>query len=753
MIKNDITEVVILENTRPLYTAVENLHRNFLATLDDQALDVAERLRKLEGFLKSPGLLQGGNNHPCTAFLGFLSSESDDAAQTARDLLRLYDALYYLSIESLDRVQYPDAFEQLCNCMRRNMDSKVCYLLYSQRNHIELLSTSVFPDTMVIGADKPDVPTQLTLNDFNEIRRHIHRVRALKSNDQDEHTWSIADTIYHPKVGDHQLLVMVIDFPRYPRDSWKDEYIYIIFQRATPFPAYAPKPAESTGVDDAAWKNWHRLICQCRNVLFLRNHILEQCMRKLYVLMSSQRSYQYVKRLAPKGTPLRILHLTDLHITENLQPQMKKFLDILEERKVRAAKSAEKMKAQNEKNGNTAGAKPDAETVDLIVITGDVIQASSSAGIMEERYRLAARFIREVAAKLWSEEHLVRTDWRKRIIIVPGNHDYATMNELQSMSLPGELRSTGLGYPARKDGGPMVKFAYYINFLCDLLGMDINEMVANDLNEARRYQQMGLTVYGINTVSEIGPLRNNKVSIKLDAVRGLIKTPEARNRFNLILSHHSPFYKPDYLMDRYGVWDMGIPEDRQRGWITEFSAAMDRFDSSQKGETDQQDYRDSLIGLRKKIVEEMEKNNQPVENSSYDLLWDISGAIRSLEEYTGFSERLSLLHHTISRERQMMARDEHLLQEAFRELMRQIGFHLCLSGHTHRFDYHLDTDFFRELDKTEILCVEGDRMFSGDRITYGIVEVSLDKPRKRRVQWNGYTDKNFAIQRACKSTF
>lgn len=698
MIQTDIRDVVRLENTRPLYSAVENLHRGFLMGHNTPA-DIDLRPEAIKSFCTDELTAAEKPNHPYANFRQFLckdfalsNSHADDKAlaDTAANLLCLYDALDCLGSESLPQEEYPDVFEYLCNSMRRIMDSSVCYLLYSQRNHIELLSTSVFPESMVSlksPEEKPDRP--LTENDFHRIRRHIHRIRSGRAGAEDKGSWSIADTVYHLDMGELNLITLVIDFPRYPKEQWKDEFLYLIFRQDKPFPT--PQSGD-----------WDRLILNLRNVLFLRNQLLEQCMCKLYILMAGQRSYQYVKRLSEPGKPLRILHLTDLHISEDTEEPMKQFLKLVEK----------------------------LPQVDLLAITGDVIQGSNSAGTMEDRYRQAARFIRQIAAKLWSTEgeKLVRTDWFKRILIVPGNHDYATMNDLQSMSLPGEPRATGLGYPARKDGGPMVKFAYYIKFLCDLLDLDITELVRNDLNESRRYLRMGLTVYGLNTVSEIGPLRTNKVSLNLDAVLPLVKAREPRNRFNLILSHHGPCYRLDYLMDRYGIWIKELSDETQQTWISKFANALEQFDSSPKTPEDQKTCSDILSKLQQEILK------YPVQRNSYDLLRDISTAIQALKEHPGFNERLSLLHHTLLRDRQMMEHDEKLLDDAFGELMRRIGFHMCLSGHTHAYR----SDFYRDpltKVKTQILCVEGDRMFDGDKIHYAIVEID---DQKHQVRWTGY---------------
>ena len=714
MIQTDIRDVVLLENTRPLYTAVENLHRGFLMK-HGTPTDIDQRPKTVKEFCDDALKAAEKPNHPYANFRQFLCRDfalsntptADEAlADTAANLLCLYDALDCLGSESLPQEEYPDVFEYLCNSLRRIMDSSVCYLLYSQRNHIELLSTSVFPESMVSlksPEEKPEKP--LTENDFHRIRRHVHRIRSGRAGAEDKSAWSIADTVYHLDMGDLNLITLVIDFPRYPKEQWKDEFLYLIFRQDKPFPTPPGRnPAAQRG-------DWDRLILNLRNVLFLRNQILEQCAPRLYILMAGQRSYQYVKRLSKPSEPLRIMHLTDLHISEGTDEPMEQFLELLEEHP---------------------------HQVDLLAITGDVIQGDNTAGTMEDRYRQAARFIRQIAAKLWSTsgengEKLVRTDWFKRIIIVPGNHDYATMNDLKSMALPDEPRATALGYATQKEGGTMVKFAYYIKFLCDLLDLDITELVRNDLNESRRYLRMGLTVYGLNTVSEIGPQRTNKVALNADAVLPLVKAREPRNRFNLILSHHGPCYKIDYLMDRYGIWIEGLRSETQIRWINDFTNALDRYDSSPKADDDRKECSDALTKLRRKIRKKLQEAG--LSQVPCTLLEHISKALQNLKNHR---EQLSDLQAKLLQDRKMMAEDQQFLDDAFRKLMRHIGFHMCLSGHTHAHS----SDFYPDPltpDKTQILCVEGDRLFSGAGIQYAIVEID---DRQHQVRWTGYTDES-----------
>lgn len=109
----------------------------------------------------------------------------------------------------------------------------------------------------------------------------------------------------------------------------------------------------------------------------------------------------------------------------------------------------------------------DGGPVDFLVITGDVAQGRSSAGDLERNYDCAAEVIRSLAFHIWSEDDggkFLRQDWKRRTIIIPGNHDYASMNELETQHGESHRASAG-GRPAAKEGSAMAKFTYYINFV------------------------------------------------------------------------------------------------------------------------------------------------------------------------------------------------------------------------------------------------------------------------------------------------
>ena len=71
MIQTDIRDVVLLENTRPLYSAVENLHRGFLMG-HGTPTDIDRRLKAIKSFCTDELTAAEKPNHPYANFRQFL---------------------------------------------------------------------------------------------------------------------------------------------------------------------------------------------------------------------------------------------------------------------------------------------------------------------------------------------------------------------------------------------------------------------------------------------------------------------------------------------------------------------------------------------------------------------------------------------------------------------------------------------------------------------------------------------------------
>lgn len=233
------------------------------------------------------------------------------------------------------------------------------------------------------------------------------------------------------------------------------------------------------------------------------------------------------------GTPLCVLHLSDLHVSKENEYAILNLITSHEK----------ELKKQNPQ---------------LLLITGDIAQGTGSAVDLEENYRCAGHVIHKIAEVLWTtadltDDHkILYGDWKKRIIIIPGNHDYSSMNELVASST---LRVTKLGTPTQRPGSPMSRYAYYIQFLQNFLDINSQQTIQNNLNSVIEYpgKALMLRFIALNSVAEVGPLRNNKVQLDGAYIKSLPKMTENDGFLNICLSHHTWCYTPDYFADRYGA--------------------------------------------------------------------------------------------------------------------------------------------------------------------------------------------------------
>lgn len=690
----DFSRVVFLENTQTIFSGIERLYELLPPeNRSDSYQDVVNRQWNAcfpngsSDALRSPRY-----QNPLYLFFRFLRDDPywkeqdniDDICKTsAAQMLALYDIVTDLS-KTTSKEKVPGQFDEFCSRMRDIMDSDVCYLLYSQRDHTELLSNSSFPAVMVSPPqnDKKLDYTLLGQTEFDSLRLFIQRTRK---NDSDFHKegstgWHLADTIYFSRKSDlyakgsrpntqQNLVAIVLDLPPSSGTGSQSEWIYIVFQYRDSVPDIEP------------------LLRRARNLLFLRKKITEHCAEHMYLLLIAQRTCHFIPRLNISENDddfkIRILHLTDLHLQpKNIAPALHFAKNIYSWEKANTSVGPQKVLRSPDSSEHS-----ETPLVDLLVITGDVVQANYSAGLLEKNYELAEDFIRALAANLWkTNSKYVRADWQKRIIITPGNHDYASMNELHAEAIPGAKRALGIGYPAKHEGGPMVKFAYYINFMSHLFHTDVSMLIQNHLNEMRCYRQLGLTVLSINTVSEVGPLRTNKVLMNPLAGKDLIHSTDLKNQFPLLLAHHTPNYKINYLMDRYWT-NCGRSFSEQQAWVKSFQICLEKI----QGFSETTDF-EKLNQNLKSIRENLDNLCKIITNRTsftlsnpekYDLLWDIVRTLESLKKPPYLNEQVLSLCRSVSADSEMATRDENLLRSCFKELFDAMHYQLVLGGHTH----------------------------------------------------------------------
>lgn len=621
--------------------------------------------------------------NPLTFYFDFLYKEwetarnsgvSFDVCTWSAQMLDLYRVIQNISVcDHPERIPY--YYEDLCNCLRALACSQMCYIVYCRGGDITPLATS--------SAKKGALDYEYDVTDFLRSQYQLNKLDDDNSGEWDRR--SVAKVIYkyvHKKTSTKggekafPTIVLTLKFPLLPQDN-VDEKFCIIFQMPE-LRTFRP--------DDEKLERLE--LAHMRNVLVFHSSLVEVLKENMYILITSQRTVQYVEPLC-NSSELVILHLTDLHVKEN---NFSEFQHAVE---------------------NIVSANEEEHPIDLLVVTGDIVQGQCTAGELEEHYELAHMLICQLAERLWGrDDNYMRGDWRKRIVIIPGNHDYAAMNELEVISQSGS-RSTSVGRPAQKEGGPMVKFAYYIQFVQKLLRIDVGEQIQNWLNHVYHYEQMRLTLLCLNTAAGSGPLRNNKVHID----RGFIDQVVNAHTFyqdstTICLAHHTTEYLADYAMDRYYSKKIFNP-DEMKTYIGEFEEIL-KLDPI----TDEIEISNRISKLRNVLEKRGLLSMEDV------LMTDVRYYQENFRDR--FNERCELTRMAMNRDRQMESADKESLRKSYQDLIKHARIKIILGGHIHVARYSIRSD-----------CFEGP-LFLRDGSNYGILTLKRDCALNEQHRWTQY---------------
>ncbi len=263
-----------------------------------------------------------------------------------------------------------------------------------------------------------------------------------------------------------------------------------------------------------------------RNIIFMRDNLEYVLSRDIVALQNMSTSAGYIKCL--NDNPV-VCHLSDLHVSPSTPTSLAPNADII-------------------------------TNADLLLITGDVVQGAYSATELIDNYNKAIIIIKQIVEAMWAVENTgrvingvfidkrIRADWKKRIVISVGNHDYASMNELQATN---KRRATTAGEPGDL-GTSMIKYSYFIHFLHNLLGKDIDYIIEYNMNEFINFDKLNLTVININTCDGVNPYRTNKVRIDNESVFNLVENKTPLDNV-IYMMHHTPMYNIDYVADIYYI--------------------------------------------------------------------------------------------------------------------------------------------------------------------------------------------------------
>ncbi len=226
-------------------------------------------------------------------------------------------------------------------------------------------------------------------------------------------------------------------------------------------------------------------------------------------------------------TKLNILHLSDLHIkSEQGKGFANKFL---------ANYYKTKLKDKNSKEFKS--------DIDFIVITGDAINAGNSSNEILNNYIEALKNI-EIIAK-----SILGNIWRKRLIVIPGNHDYGMISELKIDIVD---RSYNYSYTTNIDTREHEKFIFF-HLLFDGILLNNNYILGTDANfkdnlyylEEEDKEKTKIHFYQFNTACKANAIRSNKVYLELPKELNDL----SKDDISLFFMHHTPLFSIDYYID------------------------------------------------------------------------------------------------------------------------------------------------------------------------------------------------------------
>lgn len=426
--------------------------------------------------------------------------------------------------------ELPYLYEELCRILCGITGFQMCYLTYCHAgNYPEIFAQSGYHVELMMNGKlltpmRVDEIVRLARDKENELVSGIAKITTKK---------------------DCDYLVLFIPLIE---DRQSSDGFYIVFQS---------DKKKDIFLADKSKLGWTALR-KARDVLFLRQRLQEVLSRDYTVLINYRFDCSYVRSISKdnEGHP-SAMHISDLHIQQDMSEQSSNICKHI----VNALQKCE-----------TTGKL---DKIDLLIISGDIVDSrEANAPRMEQNYRYAEQLLNHIVSTLWADESgYLPHDWRRRIIVTTGNHDFASMNQYQAAQKGRVLTSA---IPADGESGTMSKFAYFIEFLIHYLDAPVDQLLYNDLNEVRFYQKLNLKVLVLNCSGSATPRRTNKMGINSEKVRELLErdtwksTGETiydekgvvfkREPFRLVIGHYSPQYELSYFLDKYDV----LP-----GWVWE----------------------------------------------------------------------------------------------------------------------------------------------------------------------------------------
>lgn len=688
-----IMKKLYLENTRVIFSGIENL-----AIEADENQDI-ERLRNAKRhsavYAYQSFILEQGNNDD-----GFWNRES----LLIKQMIKYFKVTKELC--KLTPEQLPYAYGFICTYIKEISGYEHCSLLYFHDRVAKCLSFSS-------GKPKNDPMSEADLNNLLNIATQDSNLSGDKAHEHNSAAAEMKETIIvyrdHAVSTDSgqklrkDILLLRIGFPQDDTHPTPNGRVCILL--------------EKEHASDEALINCNQPsladLTVARNILFLRDRLTTRLASDVYTLLDMRHEYgyilpyQYAKSLEDKASieqfkklpERKILHISDMHVSKVDKKSMQELIDAGPLRDMFISKPP-----------------------DLILITGDVAQGNTSAGNLEDNYTAAKEIIECLAYQVWGDGLLF--DWRRRILIVAGNHDYASMNELEAQS---SSRTTEFGKPARKDGGTMVKFAYYINFLRKLLRQNVGYLVDQDLNEVRAYDALGCSFTMLNSVAEASAIRNNKVHFSNSFINQLTEEradEQQQNNCSICLVHHTPLYTINYIYDRY--YD-GKIFNKKDYLVFDACERLLRFAKAYVGNKPNE-ISDCYNHLKKSYMElSVVKGSQ-----NAFLNQDIAYVLEHYEDR--HNERICQICTRVCNDYEMSITDANAYADAMKKMISKRRITYIFGGHYHKARTGIDIEcackiyesskFMQTEDAEEARCENGKKPPTVRNLHFGLLELN-----------------------------
>lgn len=564
----------------------------------------------------------------------------------------------------------PYIYEDLCFSISEVMECHSCYLLYYEKGEtVELVSrngysTNFGDDDLLSSMNIKDSNLDSLIKKFEYGKEEYEKGFFEKSVCCKTHIITDEIKIIKTVQPNNDAVIRhyfgVIRIPFYKNETKEEKnserYFFIVLEDFSRNNSKKIKLGKNT------------MIKRAQRIVFLRELLLIALKSNYAELIDFRYNCGYIKSIRDDKSMNRnseiylyphIMHISDLHIENvitkelDFSPELRHVID-------------------NKCQG-----------IDLLAITGDIINAGQNAKDAQDKYKNAKKVILEISKVLWAYNDFLPHDWKRRVLIVPGNHDYTAMNDVSiELDKRNESRRIKAGFPAMKSGGTMSKFTYYIEFLMDFLDAPIHELVPNDMNEVRIYENLNVFIGMFNTVSKSNSLQTNKVAVNREKIARLIKTSNwnrADKNKRIVLMHHSPQYSINYFDDKYEpncLEKYGNFHDLYKSFIDYLNDPS--TPESKKTKNDLKNFISSFNVFTSKMsdlsIDDYKKIKDSLVYSDMNLLYD--GLKSNNQESDEFFQTLLFKSQQLLK---IQERDN----VAFQDFINSLLFDIALAGHIH----------------------------------------------------------------------